>query len=279
MKVSAKRKIFFLIKLVLGLFILVFQVYPVFYVITSSFKTAAEQALTPYYLPHSLYLENYANVFRVGNIFTYFKNSLIITISEVALLIVLSSLAAFALAKIPFKGRQALITYFTFGLMLPFQVALIPLFFIFNRLGILDTYIAVILPQCAFSLSYSIHLFRSFYKFMPNDVIESAIIDGCSPIGCFVKIVMPISMNSILTVVTMQIVFCWNEFICAYTFTKSTTMKTVTLGLNDFVGFMGAKDWGATFAMITLTVLPTFVFYLFTSKYMLSGLTAGAVKG
>ena len=86
-------------------------------------------------------------------------------------------------------------------------------------------------------------------------------------------------INSLLTVATMQGVFTWNDFINAYTFTRSTNMKTVTLGLNDFVGFMGTTDWGATFAAITVTVLPTFLFYFFTNKYMLSGLTAGAVKG
>ena len=87
------------------------------------------------------------------------------------------------------------------------------------------------------------------------------------------------STNSLLTVATMQGVFTWNDFINAYTFTRSTNMKAVTLGLNDFVGFMGTTDWGATFAAITVTVLPTFLFYFFTNKYMLSGLTAGAVKG
>ena len=95
----------------------------------------------------------------------------------------------------------------------------------------------------------------------------------------FFKIVLPMSTNSLLTVATMQGVFTWNDFINAYTFTRSTNLNTVTLGLNDFVGFMGTTDWGATFAAITVTVLPTFLFYFFTNKYMLSGLTAGAVKG
>lgn len=91
--------------------------------------------------------------------------------------------------------------------------------------------------------------------------------------------VVPMSLNSIITVATMQAVFCWNEYINAYTFTRSTDMKTITLGLNDFVGSMGLTDWGATFAAITVTVLPVFIFYFFSSKKMLAGMTAGAVKG
>ena len=112
-----------------------------------------------------------------------------------------------------------------------------------------------------------------------EEMLEAAIIDGCSPIGCFFKMVVPMSLNSIITVATMQAVFCWNEYINAYTFTRSTDMKTITLGLNDFVGSMGLTDWGGTFAAITVTVLPVFIFYFFSSKKMLAGMTAGAVKG
>ena len=145
--------------------------------------------------------------------------------------------------------------------MLPMQVALIPLFTIFNKMGLINTYPAIILPQIAFSLSYSIQLFYSFSKFFPEEMLEAAIIDGCSPIGCFFKMVVPMSLNSIITVATMQAVFCWNEYI------------------NAFVGSMGLTDWGATFAAITVTVLPVFIFYFFSSKKMLAGMTAGAVKG
>lgn len=279
MSSSIQRILFCAARAALALLLLAVFVYPVFYVITSSFKTVDELAMAPYHLPSVIRLNNYATVFTTSNILIYFKNSLIILVVQVSALIVLSSMAAFALSKIDFKRRRFLISFFLLGLMLPTQVALIPLFFIFTRMNILNTYTAVILPQVAFSLSYSIHLFVSFYRFMPNDIIESSIIDGCSPMGSFVRIVVPVSMNAILTIATMQGVFCWNEFICAYTFTRSTAMKTVTLGLNDFVGFMGKKDWGATFAAITVTVLPTFIFYFLTSKYMISGLTAGAVKG
>lgn len=280
MSVLTRKVIFNSIKVFIAFVILLIQVYPVFYVIMSSMKTSSEfQTLAPYQLPRTLNLDNYIKVFTTSNIMTYFKNSLIILIITLICLLTLSSLAAFALSKITFKGRSFMLSYFLLGLMLPFQVALIPLFTIFSRLGVLNTYFAIILPQVAFSLSYSIHLFHSFYKFMPDDVIESGIIDGCSPMGCFLKIVLPMSRNTILTVATMQGVFCWNEFICAYTFTRSTKMKTITLGLNDFVGMYGLTDWGATFAAITVTVLPTFIFYFFTSKYMLAGMTAGAVKG
>ena len=245
-----------IIKWVIALILVVMQVYPFFYVFTSSFKSLDDfRQLPAYALPSKWVLTNFINVFTKSHMLTYFKNSIIVLIG------VLIPLLLFL------------------GLMLPMQVALIPLFTIFNKMGLINTYPAIILPQIAFSLSYSIQLFYSFSKFFPEEMLEAAIIDGCSPIGCFFKMVVPMSLNSIITVATMQAVFCWNEYINAYTFTRSTDMKTITLGLNDFVGSMGLTDWGGTFAAITVTVLPVFIFYFFSSKKMLAGMTAGAVKG
>lgn len=236
-----------IIKWVIALILVVMQVYPFFYVFTSSFKSLDDfRQLPAYALPSKWVLTNFINVFTKSHMLTYFKNSIIVLI----------------------------------GVLIPLLLfALIPLFTIFNKMGLINTYPAIILPQIAFSLSYSIQLFYSFSKFFPEEMLEAAIIDGCSPIGCFFKMVVPMSLNSIITVATMQAVFCWNEYINAYTFTRSTDMKTITLGLNDFVGSMGLTDWGGTFAAITVTVLPVFIFYFFSSKKMLAGMTAGAVKG
>lgn len=279
MKRNAKKYTFTVLKATVALALLVIQVYPIFYVVTSSMKTTDDfRTLASYALPSSFNLDNYIKVFTTSSMLTYFKNTIIITVGVLLPLLLISFMAGFALSKIKFRGNKFILEFLMLGLMLPFQVALIPLFTIFNNLGMLNTYPAVILPQIAFSLSYSIQLFYSFSKFLPDEIIEAAIIDGCSPLRTFIRIVIPMSTNSLLTVATMQGVFTWNDFINAYTFTKSTSMKTVTLGLNDFVGFMGTTDWGATFAAITVTVLPTFIFYFITSKSMLSGLTAGAVK-
>ncbi len=280
MMIKSKKAIFTVLKTAIAALLLVMQVYPIFYVISSSMKNTDDfRHLPTYALPSSLNFENYIKVFTTSSMPTYFKNSIIITVGVLIPLLLISFMAGFALSKIKFKSNRVILNYFMLGLMLPFQVALIPLFTIFSKTAMLNTYPAIILPQIAFSLSYSIQLFYSFSKFLPDEIVEAAIIDGCSPFQAFVRIVFPMSTNSILTVATMQGVFTWNDFICAYTFTRSTDMKTVTLGLNDFVGFMGTTDWGATFAAITVTVLPTFVFYFLTNKLMLNGLTAGAVKG
>ena len=268
------------VKWVLAILLVILQVYPFLYVYTATFKSLADfRQLPAYALPSSLYLGNYITVFTKSHMLTYFKNSIIVLIGVLIPLLLIALMAGFALSKIKFKGRKFMLNYYLLGLMLPMQVALIPLFKIFNKMGLINTYAAIILPQIAFSLSYSIQLFYSFSKFFPEEMLEAAIIDGCSPVGCFFKMIIPMSQNSIITVATMQAVFCWNEYINAYTFTRSTDMKTVTLGLNDYVGSMGLTDWGATFAAITVTVIPVFIFYFFCSKKMLAGLSAGAVKG
>ena len=280
MSTSKKRIISAIGRVITGGILLVLMVYPIVYVILSSMKTKDDlRKLPSWALPSTFNIDNYIRVFTTSPMLTYFKNSIIITVGVLIPLLLFSFMAGFALSKIQFRGNKKLLSYFLLGLMLPFQVALIPLFTIFSKLNLLNTYAAVIIPQIAFSLSYSIQLFYSFCKFLPDEIIEASIIDGCSPFKSFTVVVFPMATNSILTVATMQGVFTWNDFVNAYTFTRSTSMKTVTLGLNDFVGFMGTKDWGATFAAIVVTVLPTFIFYFFTNKYMLSGLTAGAVKG
>lgn len=277
---SKKRIIPGIIKWFFAILLLIIQVYPIFYVITSSFKTADDfRKLPAYGISLQPTLENYITVFTKSHIPTYFKNSIIIVIGVVIQLLVISLMAGFALGKIKFKGAKFLLNYFLLGLMLPMQVALIPLFTIFNTLGLINTYTAIILPQIAFALSFSIQLFYSFSKFFPEELLEAAIIDGCSPMKSFFTIVCPMSLNSIITVATMETVFVWNDYINAYTFTRSTDMKTITLGLNDFVGSLGLTNWGATFAAISITVLPVFVFYFICSKSMLAGMTQGAVKG
>lgn len=277
---NQRNKVAAAAKWIMAILLLILQIYPFIYVITSSFKSLDDfRQLPAYAMPSSLNLENYITVFTKSHMFTYFKNSIIVLLGVLIPLLLFALMAGFMLSKVQFKGRKFLLNYFLLGLMLPMQVALIPLFTMFNKLGLINTYMAIILPQIAFSLSYSIQLFYSFSKFFPEEMLEAAIIDGCSPIGCFFKMVIPMSRNSVITVATMQAVFCWNEYINAYTFTRSTDMKTVTLGLNDYVGSMGLTDWGATFAAITVTVLPVFIFYFISSKKMLAGMSAGAVKG
>lgn len=270
------RRLFFQALL---LVLLTIQIYPILWVFISSFKTIDEfRKNNPFSLPHSFFLNNYINAITRSDLLIYFKNSLIVLVFVLLGILFLSATAAFALEKLKFKYSKQGLLFFLFGIMVPIQVTLIPLYQIYNSIGILNTYMSIILPQIGFGLPVSIYLFVAFYKYVPNEVIESAVMDGSSIFRLFFNIVIPMSKNVIVTVATLFGVFTWNEFIFPFTFLNSQKMLTVTLGLRDYVGNYGMTDWGATFSAIVLTVAPTFIVYFFLSKSIITGMTAGAVK-
>ena len=275
-----QNKIMTIVIYIIAAFLLLIMVYPLFYTIMSSFKTAEEFRTKPQYsLPASLYLGNIKYVLLESNIPRYFLNSLIVLVCVLVPTLLFGSMAAFAIEKMNFRGKKMMLSYFLMGLMIPLQVCLIPLYLSFGKLGWTDGFAGVILPQIAFNFPYTIYLFTSFFRFLPDDVLESCVLDGCSPGRMYISIVVPMAKNIFFTLATMNGIFCWNEFVFAYTFTSSKKLQTVTLGLRDFVGMYGATDWGKTFTTIMLTILPTFILYFLLSKHMLAGMTEGAVKG
>lgn len=270
------RKICFWIVMIL---ILLVQTYPLIWVMLSSLKTPEEfRTGNVLSLPGSFNLANFESALSKSHIGTYFINSVIITVASVTLIVLLSAMAGFVLEKMTFKINKKIYLFFVAGIMVPIQVTLIPMFMMYSRLKLLNTYIGIILPQVGFALPVAIMLFTGFYKFMPDEIMEAGIIDGCSTLQIFGRIVMPMSVNTIVTIVIMNAVSCWNEFIFSFTFLSKKDMLTVTLGLRDFVGKFGFVDWNASFAAITLTTLPTLIVYFMFSKQVIKGMTAGAVK-
>ncbi len=270
------RKICFWAVIVL---VLIVQTYPLVWVMLSSLKTPEEfRTGSVLALPHSLNFENFVSAVSKSHIGTYFLNSTLITVASVALIVLLSAMAGFVLEKMTFKINKMIYIFFVAGIMVPIQVTLIPMFMMYSRLKLLNTYIGIILPQVGFALPVAVMLFTGFYKFLPDEIIEAGIIDGCSTLQIFGRIVVPMSVNTIVTIVIMNGVSCWNEFVFSFTFLSKKDMLTVTLGLRDFVGKFGFVDWNASFAAITLTTLPTLLVYFMFSKQVIKGMTAGAVK-
>jgi raffinose/stachyose/melibiose transport system permease protein len=269
------RTIFYL---VLAVFVIV-QVYPIFWVIASSFKTQAEVAQNaPYSLPHSLYLGNYVSMFKNSKIPTYFLNSSMVAILTLLFTILIGAPAAYAIEKLRFRGSAKVMTFFLLGIMIPIFVTLLPMFQIYNALGLRNTYFSLVLPQVGFNLPICIYLYSGFMRYVPNSLMESAYLDGAGSFTIFRRIIMPMSKNTTITIITFNFIFIWNEFIFANTFMTSSKMKTLPLGLNDFVGLFGYTDWGATYAAITVTILPTLLLYFILNKNVIEGMAAGAVK-
>ena len=259
--------------------ILVVQVYPIFWIFMTSLKTAEEvRTKSTFALPSSLCFDKYVRAVTTSVLALYFKNSLIFLFITITALVLLSSTAAFSIEKMRFRANKWLLSFFLLGITIPIHVTLIPLFQIYRNTHLLNSYFALILPQIGFNLPLSIYLFTTFYKFIPDTIMEAAAIDGASVWRIFANIVLPMSKNCIITVVTMNTIFIWNEFIFANTFISAAELRTIPLGLFDYIGAKGMVDWGATFSAISIFLLPVLIVYFLLNKGIISGMTAGAVK-
>lgn len=269
-------KVIFAIVILAFLFI---QVYPVLWLFISSVRPSAELATKPFSPPTSLTFQNFAKVWSDGKILGYMWNSFKVTAISLILIVFLSATAGFALSKFKMRVNKAVYSFFTFGIMVPVQITLIPLFIFYSKTGVLNTSMSMILPQVGFALPLSVMMFVSFYSFVPNELIEAAVMDGCTPYGIFVKIVFPLARNTVITIASMYSILIWNDFIFANTFISDSKAKTVAMGLKDYVGAFGNIDWGSTFAAITISILPPMIIYFALNKWVTSGMTMGATKG
>ena len=261
------------------IFFLFIQLYPVVWLFLASIKPSTELATQPFALPKEPTFQHYVDIFREGAIFRYMWNSLKVTSVSIILIVALSSTAGFALSKFKFRITKPIYTFFIFGIMIPVQITLIPLFCFYSDMGILNSSFTMILPQVGFALPLSVMMFVSFYSFVPNELIEAAVMDGCSTYGIFGRIVFPLAKNTVITVASMYCILIWNDFIFANTFITDNAAKTVALGLRDYVGAFGNVNWGMTYAAIAVTILPPMIVYFALNKYVTAGMTMGATKG
>jgi len=258
---------------------LIVQVYPMFWVVASSLKDGADIADNPpYSLPSHIFWGNYARALLRSRLVQYFVNSVVVAGLTLVGIVFLSAPAAFAISKLSFKGSERVLSFFLLGIMIPIFACIIPMFMMYRTMGLRNTYFSLILPQVGFGLPLCIYLYTSFMRFVPDSLLEAALIDGAGTFQIFVRIMFPMIRNATVTVVIYNFVNIWNEFTYANTFMTKSSMKTLPIGLNDFVGEMGRRDWGATFAAIVLAVLPTLIVYFLLNKKIMEGMVAGAIK-
>ncbi|NQD39204.1 carbohydrate ABC transporter permease [Glutamicibacter halophytocola] len=268
-----------LLTLTIGLIVVV-QVYPLLWMFLTSFRTATDFAGgNAFSWPSEFTLENYSRAFETGNLGQNIVNSLIVTLGASALIVVVGMMAAFALEVLGFRLSSLVRALFMLGIIVPVQIALVPLFIDYSKVGLLDTHMSMIVPLAAFSLPMSIYLFSSFYGFIPRETYEAASLDGAGPYRIFTQITFPLSLNTIVTVVLVNSIFIWNDFIFANTFVLSDGLKTIPLGLQNYIGAMGNTDWTATFAAVCVSVTPLLLVFLVLNKAMIQGLESGATKG
>lgn len=272
----ARRKQFYPIIYLIVLLYSVYMIYPFIWMVITALKNSYELYMNPWALPEITHWKNFIQAWTSG-IKDFFINSLIVTVASVSMIVLLSSLASFAFARLHFLGKTAIFLVLVSGFLIPVQVTLIPLYTILRSLKILDTFISLIGPYIAYALPFSILLLTTYFRTIPKELEQAAYIDGCTDFQIFHKILVPLSKPGISTIVIFQGVWIWNEFFFALVFIRSRELMTLPLGLMTFRGEYIA-NWPVIMAGITVATIPLILLYLFFQKNFIEGLTAGAVK-
>ncbi|UZE47480.1 carbohydrate ABC transporter permease [Rhodopseudomonas sp. P2A-2r] len=256
----------------------VFVATPLIATVLGGFKSIGELRTNPFGLPQAWEWQNYGGILLSKRYWQLLGNSLIISTLTVILTLIAASMAAFVFAQIRFFGSNMLMSYITMGLLFPAATAILPLFIEVRDLGLLDSYFGVVLPQVAFALAMSILLLRRFFKDIPYELLEAALVDGCSYIDFFRYVTLPLSRPILATVGTIVFVNSWNSYLIPLIMLNSDELYPWPLGIMVYQGEY-SSEWHLILAFVTLTILPTIVLFLFAQKHIVAGLTAGAVKG
>ena len=251
---------------------------PLLTTVLGGFKSLGELRTNPFGLPQSWEWENYWGILASKRYWMLLRNSLIIASLSTFLTLAVAAMAGFVFAHLKFFGSRMLSEYLMLGLLFPAATAILPLFIKVRDLGLLDTYFGVVLPQVAFSLAMSILLFRRFFKDLPPELLEAALIDGCSYIDYFRHMTLPLSRPILATVGTIAFVHSWNAYLVPLVMLNSDALYPWPLGIMVYQGEY-SSEWHLILAFITLTILPTILLFLLAQKHIVAGLTAGAVKG
>jgi raffinose/stachyose/melibiose transport system permease protein len=257
----------------------VFQIFPIIWLFLFSLKNNQEVFnMSPFALPESPKWENYAKVWTEGNISLYFFNSMTYTVVAVILTVVLASMVTFAITRMNWKGSKLVLGLFMVGLMIPVHSTLIPLFSTFTKINLIDNPLSVILAYTAFNLPITIMILLGFYEALPREVEEAAVMDGASINHIFFKITLPMTSPVIATAAIINMIYNWNEFVFVNTFISSDKFKTLTVGIQNFIG-QYTTDWGAIGATLVISILPILLAFFVLSNRIVEGIASGSVKG
>jgi ABC-type glycerol-3-phosphate transport system permease component len=253
--------------------------FPFWWMALSSVKTLRElYTIPPIWWPEAPTWDNYRKVLFESNIPRYFLNSLVISFGATTLALVLAIFASYGFARFNFKGKPLLQSFVLVGQLLPTAAIIVPLFITLRVLGLVNTYWGLILVYMIITLPLSVWMLTSYFKAIPVELEEAAIIDGASRLGCLMRITLPLSLPGIVSVLVYAFVTTWNEFIFALCFATDSSVKTLPIGLAEFSTEFNT-DWGAVMAASVVMTLPIALLFLSMQRLFIGGLTAGATKG
>ncbi len=268
-------------RLTLYIFLVVFTLIymmPFFSAIITSVRTMDDISLNGFWsIPQELTLQNYADAWTQGNVSRYLLNSFIITIPALVLTIFLSSLSAFALARYRFRLNRPVFFMYVAGTMLPFQILLLPVFLMMNRVGLYNTYQGVILIHIAFQLGFCTFVLRNFMRTLPGEIFDAARIDGASEFGTYWRIALPLSLPGIAAIAVLEFTWIFNDYLWALILIQDDNLKPVTAGLSSLQGQF-VTNWPLVVSGALLAAVPTLVVFFLLQRYFIGGLTLGSSK-
>lgn len=275
------RIMIYVLLIILSLIILT----PVITAIMGGLKSTGEILSAPFSFPTNPRWSNYSEILDVGSdtrapstFWQQLGNSGLIVLGTVSLTLVTSTLLAFVFARLVFPGRELIFNFFTLGLLFPITVAFLPVYLQVRNLGLINNLWGIILPLVAFAIPGSTIILRGFFRSIPGELEDASYIDGCDTLGFFRYILLPLARPALGTVLVLQTIVAWNEYFLPLLVLNDDKKWPLTLGIMQFQGQYGA-DWGKIMAFVTILIVPAVIFYLFTQRYIVTGLTGGELKG
>lgn len=250
---------------------------PLLLVVVNSLRPSREIFADPIALPEQVSFESYATAWTDANFGRYFVNSFAITVSAVLLATLVAVLAAYPLGRYRFRGSTLLSLFFLSGLMLPFRLAIMPLFLMLDRLGLVDSRLGLVLVYAATGIPFSVFILTAFFRQLPGDLPDAAAIDGAGEFQIFSRVMLPLVRPALATVMVFQFVPLWNDFFFPLVLLRSSDKWTLPVGMTRFFGEY-QTDWSTLFAGLLIATLPLILLFLAATKQIISGLTAGIGK-
>lgn len=264
-------------KYIVLIIIFLIIVIPIVMLIFGALKTRGELATMPYTPPIPPHFENIQKILNQPDFWNMLKNSLFVMLVVTAGTVLVAAMAAFAFSRLNFRGKSLSFNLVTLGLLFPMSIAILPEYILLRQLNLLNLW-GIILPEIAFALAGDILILRGFFMAIPIELQDAAYIDGCSNLGFFWKILLPLARPSLSAVAVLAMINSWNELFLPIVILNDEKLYTLPLGTMQFSTEHGT-DWAMVLAFVALSMIPTIIFYLFAEKQLISGLTAGAVKG
>lgn len=266
---------------ILSVLLLCLLLFPLFWIVVTSLKTEKEIfQIPPTLFPRVLNTKSYVAQVATGdfNMFQSFGNSLVISVGATLIAVVLAVPASYGIAKYHFKGKKAILLGFLVTQMLPVSVLLTPMFILFKNTHVYNTPVAAILADATIGIPFSVLILKNYFASIPKELEEAAYIDGCNRFTAFIRVLVPIAKPGVVVCSVFSFLYAWGDLAYGMTFIIDQTKRPITAGIFNFMGQYGTK-WSYLTAFAVVTIIPVALIFIFMQKYIISGMTSGAVKG